>query len=373
MYQTSHQRWWKSGRAAIYNRYLKTAGGGERSSLECARALEDLGFEIFLITDPNTDLKIASLISSFGINPRSHWHLVELASEEDIKKFCKENHITIFLNHTFANYMPSPVDFGVYVLMFPHVVGEEQLKAIRSYRHIFSNSEFTKLHVLSRWGADLPITVLPPPIATIFFDSAKNACIKSKLILNVGRFNVDGHSKCQKEVIESFLRLKKDGILDSEWRLAVVGQLNEGKKNKDYFDKCAAYSSESVFVKQNVPIRELIALYQEAAVLFQFTGFGIDYGISPERCEHFGLVAIDALCFGTIPVVYDRSGAGYIIRWGETGYTFRNYKELALCMSHIASDYGTRMHTIQMQHCRIEAQKFSYGVFRKEVERSLLS
>jgi len=355
------------GRAAIYNRYLKTIGGGERSSIEFARALEDLGYEITLITDPGSNTSVEKLASVFGITPRTRWSLVEVESSS-LNRYCLNTRQDVFVNHTYSSYIPSAAPIGIYLLMFPHQISDEQLKAMASYKAIFCISPFVELYLKMRWGNEFPLVVFPPPISQQHFQNNYSLTKKEKLILNVGRFNVDGHSKCQKEAIEAFIWLKEMGVLDPEWRMIVAGHLNEGELNREYFEYCSALSPEDVTVIKNASFNDLCKYYSRAAVLFQFTGFGLDFGVIPERCEHLGLVAMDAMCYGTIPVVYERSGAALITDWGDSMYSFTNRLELAKIMSWITADFGTSSYLSHMRRCRAEAQKYCYANFCAKLE-----
>lgn len=353
-------------KAAVYNRYLKTVGGGERTCLEFARALEDLGYEITLITDPGSDISIQRLCSVFEIHPKSKWKLAEVPPYE-VEKYCRETFQDVFVNNTFASYIASAAPIGIYLLMFPHQVTSKQLEALKSYNSIFCISPFVDIYLKIRWGNDLPVVVFPPPISEKHFSNASVATKKEKLILNIGRFNVDGHSKCQKDAIEAFIQLKNDGVLDSEWKMVVAGHLNEGERNKEYFDLCTKLAPDSVSVLKNISFEALVNLYSRATILFQFTGFGLDFGVIPERCEHLGLVAMDALCYGTIPVVFERSGAALFTDWGESIYSFTDLPELSKIVSLISKDFGKIAHKIRMRKCRSEAQKYSYANFHSKI------
>lgn len=359
-----------SKRAAIYNRYLKTAGGGERSSLQFACALEDLGYQISLLTEPGSNVSLQDLAPVFGIKPNTNWELLEL-EEWEVNDYCKSSAQQVFVNHTFSSFIPAPTPCALYALMFPHQINQVQLYALGTYQWIFCNSPFSQLYAQQRWREDLPLIVAPPPISREHFRYAKEETDKEKLILNVGRFNIDGHSKCQKEAIEAFLKLRSDKILGPDWRMLVVGQLNEGEANLEYFRECSALAPDLVEVRKNVSFAELAQAYQRAAVLWQFTGFGLDYGQIPERCEHLGLVALDALCYGTVPICYDRSGATMLTAFADVGYSFHDIDQLSQCMRWVEADFGGALQQGQMRRCRAEARKYSYAHFRAQLQSCL--
>lgn len=358
----------KGKRALVYNRYLRTVGGGERSTIDFGKALEDLGCSVTLISIKPVGISLEEILDLFGAKTSTKWELVEVEEEGDVFKFCKEKNFDVFLNHTFCSALPNPAPFGIYCVMFPQENSFAISEALKTYKVVNFISPFTELYGEIFLGTDLPFLVNPPPISSGHIECS-NASFedKERLVINIGRFNIDGHCKCQLEAVEAFVDLQGRGIVDQTWKMIVAGHLNHGRKNEAYFDLCKEKASKNVEVRSNLSFTELSDLYRRAAVLWQFTGVTQPKGVMPQLCEHLGLVAMDALQYGAIPVVYERSGVGYLLKFGETGFMFSNTNELTGIMSLINNQFGCEYHRRLFEACQREANQFSYPSFVKSL------
>lgn len=162
-----------------------------------------------------------------------------------------------------------------------------------------TNSEFTKKVIANSWGVD-KITVFNPMVAVDDFSEKK----KEKIILNVGRFFRQLHSKKQDVLVDIFKDFyNSDSAKD--WKLVLVGSVEDQK----YFDevKKKARGLPVEFVSSCSRL-ELINLYERAAIYWHATGFGADTESSPEKAEHFGITTVEAMAAGAVPVVFSAGG-----------------------------------------------------------------
>ena len=360
-------------RALIYNNYFHTAGGGERSTLDLALALDNLGFDVTLATAQLTDVCMEKLKASFGIPKSYNWPLKQYLSEVELAEAVRTENIELFVNHTFCSYMANPAPLGWYMVMFPYPNTADELQRLGSYQLIACNSHFTREYVHTRWAANLPTAVLAPPISeTHISRNPVSLWEKEKLILTLGRFNVKGHNKCQLEAIQEFVKLSKQGVLDSEWRMVVAGYVNESPENNAYVDQCRAAAQDSnVEIRTNATLDSLQSLYRRASCLWQFTGIQLGFGKQPERCEHLGLVALDCYCYGVIPVVYHRGGMTHIVDHGSSGYCFADSDELKDVMSLLSSQFGKAFHQRLFVNCLQQADAHSFPAFKDSIENQL--
>ena len=356
-------------KALVYNNNFATAGGGERSALEVAMCLDQLGYEVILAMAQLTDVSIDQLKASFGIGIEYDWELQKHRSEKHLARAVQEQGIDLFVNHTFCSYMQNTAPLGIYMAMFAYATDPIELENLRTYNVIACISSFTEQYVRRRWGDDLRTAVIPPPISTVHggdcpFES------KERLVLNIGRFNVRGHNKCQLEAVEAFCRLQNDGVLDQTWMMIVAGYVNESPENLAYLERCEQAASRArVEVQTNASLDELQQLYRRACCLWQFTGVNLPFGDAPERCEHLGLVALDCYSYGVIPVVYHRSGMTYLIEHGRNGYCFGGYEELSDIMGLLNRHFGGKLHQEIYGHCLEGAADHDFESFRSSVER----
>ena len=340
-------------KALIYNKYLSTAGGGERAAFDLASALLVCGYEVLIASDdPLGEISIDQISQKFGSYLGLKFR--KFSSLEEILNFSRITKVDLFVNHTYCSFIPNPLlgtgAKAIYLMMFPAITSVEQVEALNTYDLILSISEFTAtyLEVYAEKFCKLTAKheVLVLPISTSHTDNSscelKN---KEKLIINIGRFNVNGHSKCQLDAIKLFKDLKRDGVLDPEWSMICAGQINRLPENIDYFNQCKLEAQgERVEVLADLSFQEIVKLYQRASILIQVTGFNLPFGVNPEKCEHLGLVALDCAAYGVIAVCSQRSGISAIINHGTDGFIFDGVSEAQAYIGLLAAEFQTSFH-----------------------------
>ena len=352
-------------KALVYNKYLHTAGGGERLTLDWCLALSDLGYEITLITSSTFTRTVKSLCDVFGIPGGDRWNLKIVETEEEVDQFCRDIAFDLFVNGTFCSSMANPAPRGLYALMFPQPITPIARQNLLSYQHVLVISEFSEIYTKFWWGVDFPVHTLPPPISNSHMSAHGIAFEnKEKIILNVGRFNVDGHCKRQLDAIQTFQELLRDKIIGPDWHLYAVGNLNAGDENKRYLESCFKAAGPNVHIETDVTFERLQQLYRKASALWQFTGIHLHTGQVPQHCEHLGLVAMDSMCYGALPMVYQRSGVGYMIDHGKTGFTFRSIPELKNIMMLVDSAFGTDTHQEMFSATREYSKRLGFEAFK---------
>jgi glycosyltransferase involved in cell wall biosynthesis len=357
----------KQRKALIFNQYIETAGGGERLCFELAAALEKIGFKIDFVIASDAHFEVSATAKRFGIVAQSEWSLMHVRESEEIYELCKAGGYEVFVNNTYGSFIENSAPIGLYVAMFPQHISEEQKVALKSYNIAYCISGFTDLYVKLRWDISNTRVIIPPISEVNFTGSQTSFETKEKLILCVGRFNVRGHSKRQLEAINTFVKLQDAGVIDSEWKLVVAGRVNEGVENLAYLGECLKAASKNVSIYEGLPLDDLISFYKRASVLWQFTGIGISFGKEPELCEHLGLVALDALAFGTVPMVFQRSGVAYLIEHAVNGYCFSSVDELSEIMKLFSQNFSSKFHRYQYESSRLTAEQYSFELFVEQL------
>lgn len=354
--------------AWIYNAYFDTAGGGERSTLIFAKALEELGYDLIFVSTNPCRRGIGCLLALFQIELLHLCEFLVFESEAELGAAMAEAEVDLFLNHTYGSSMPNTAGIGLYLTMFPHEIDAEAVSDLKTYHSILVISPFVEWNARIRWGEQLTYELVWIPLAERGAPPVLNE--KEKLILNVGRFNVFGHNKCQKEAIEHFLALVERGALDSSWRMVVAGVVNESPETNAYVDACRTLARKgNVEILTDVSTTDLYELYRRAAYFWQFTGVGLEFGQTPEHCEHLGLVTLDCFASGVVPVAYHRGGVSGIIEYGMNGYLFGNLNELSEIMRLQADVFHTSFHERLYQESLRSAGKYSFA----ELKRTLFS
>lgn len=362
-------------KAFVLNNFFSTAGGGERSTLDYSYALDRLGFEVTLVSTTPQDLTLAEIVRPFSSGDVPTWGLEVFANDVELQRAISERHVEVFINHSYGSFIENRAPVGIYVVMFPHEVPDSALANLASYHRLCAISPFTELYIDRMWGQAHKTTVLVPPISDSHTASSGSPVTKKqKQILVVGRFNVLSHNKNQRVAVEAFSQMRKAGILDDEWELILIGNVNSSPENLAYLESCrSAGEGLPVSIRTNVSITELLDLYRSATCLWQFTGYGLPFGESPQRCEHLGLVAMDCLAHGVIPLVFERSGAAMLIQEGVTGWAFGSIEQLSEQMHVVAREWCSPFHqtmidTIQSQMSEFDTAAFVSGLKRILVE-----
>lgn len=360
--------------AVVFNNFLKTAGGGERSSLDYAAAFCDLGYQVIFAVDHQVGMTLDQATAPFGITLPGHCELREFNGIGELLHFVRTAGCEVFLNHTYCSFVVNYAPIGLYAAMFPTHIGPAEVANLRTYSRILCISEFTRQYVGLRWSDDLLLETLCPPISKTHSHSSDDSSfeMKERLILNIGRFNVFGHNKNQLEAIKSFTRAVDRGIFDRDWKLRVIGQVNNGAETLAYVDACQqAAKGYRVEICLNAPLSLLQESYRRASYLWQFTGYGLEFGLQPERCEHLGLVALDGFAYGVLPVVYERGGAALLLRHGRDGFVFWSQDDLDGICSEMAKSFGSVLHRYRFETALTRIEDFYFEGFKNQLGEHL--
>ncbi len=337
--------------AVVFNDYMHTLGGGERSALAYARALKDLGFETEVLTRNEVPGK-NRICETFG----DEYDDVPIrkVSARQLYSYLKPAGIMVFVNHTFLSFEPNPARIGFYSQMFPErtVRRHEHVRewsALQTYSALLCNSSFTKTYSVGRW--DFPANkthVLIPPIGSELIQARDKYLhtlpTKRKQFVNLGRFNPGVHNKNQKLIIEAFLDAHRQSSALQGWTLVLCGNRNSDPASEEYYRACvelAAGSGGLVELKANLSSSELHQLLEQSFGYVHGTGAFIPAGVKPEKCEHFGLAIAEAMAHGCIPLVYARGGIFDILDHQNGGIAYSNRDQLIDGFQKIAALHGT--------------------------------
>lgn len=355
----------KRKKAALYNPYLDTLGGGEKHILSLLKVLDDEDTEItvFWNHDLTEDIreKFNLRFKHLSFAPNIFKKKSVLKKIGELRKFDYFFYVTdgsYFISGAKKNYIFAMVpDERLYQQTFVN-----RLK-IFNYR-FFCNSQFTQMY-LSRFGIKADICY--PFIEDRYVGAPLSSMKKENIILSVARFFPQLHTKKHDVLIKTFMKLKAQNPKLKDYKLVLAGGLM--KEDKAYFDnlkKLAAADDHIVFYP-NLKSNQLFDLYKKARFFWHFTGYGENDQEHPERVEHLGISPIEAMAMGCITFCFDAGGPKEIIEDGKTGYLFETVEELATQMTEIMASQKKR-ETMRMQAKRTVAERFSYPVFRKRVD-----
>ncbi|GIK83903.1 MAG: hypothetical protein BroJett025_05250 [Patescibacteria group bacterium] len=170
-----------------------------------------------------------------------------------------------------------------------------------------TNSQFTKSVIEKSWNTTINFVHYP----LVSLDEISPKKNKEKIILNVGRFFRQLHSKRQDVLVQLFKKLVDEYKNETQgWRLVLVGSVEDELYFNQVKDSVGAYPIE---IKTTVSRDELVSLYKTASFYWHATGFGVDENSNPEKVEHFGISTIEAMAAGCVPIVIKKGGQKEIL------------------------------------------------------------
>jgi L-malate glycosyltransferase len=237
---------------------------------------------------------------------------------------------------------------GIVIILFPNftrpqtngsflkgTLGEaysrfEWRRRFESYEHRLAISEFAAEWTRKRWNVSCGIA--HPPVNLVA------PADKEDLILSVGRFTPP---KKQPEMVAAFRDLATS--LPAGWSMACAGGCDQSPATAEYFGRAqAAAGAANVRFHLNLSRDELDGLYGRAKIFWHAMGYLSDIAQAPERMEHFGIVTVEAMSAGCVPVVFDGGGQTEIVRHGVDGFRWKTIEELHAYTRQLAADDNLR-------------------------------
>lgn len=341
-------------RAAIYNPYLDTLGGGERYSMAVAQVFIKLGYKVD-ISWKNFSIK-DDLEKRFGID-LSGANIVKDINRGDNYDVCfwvSDGSIPLLRAH--KNFLHFQIPF--------HDLDEKNLiNRMKLYRidKVICNSNFTKSFIDKEYGVQS--NVIYPPVDIKAFVPKK----KLNLILYVGRFSQLTQSKRQDLLIDCFKEFfdtrRKMG--SSRWKFILAGgvEVGEGGFVDLLREKAQGYPIKIV---ESPSFKELVKLYASAKIFWSAAGFGIDEIKQPEKVEHFGITVVESMSAGCVPIVYSSGGYKEIVRVKKNGFLWKTKDELLDITSELISK-SKYWHELSLSAVK-DSREYSYDRFEKEIE-----
>jgi glycosyltransferase involved in cell wall biosynthesis len=214
-----------------------------------------------------------------------------------------------------------------------------------SYRLKIAISEFTRKWTKRYWGIDCRLAYPPA-------DNHFSVCPKEDLILSVGRFHVEWHTKRQAEMVSAFRELEEAGL--AGWEYSCVGGLMECREaDCAYFQEvCDMAAGGPVEVVANLARCQVRKLYERAKVFWHAAGYGQDESSQPALTEHFGIAVADAMAAGCVPIVINKGGLREIVQHGVNGFLWDTLEELKAYTLQVARDERSRQRLSEAARAR---------------------
>ncbi len=384
-------------KAAIYDPYLDTMGGGERYCLTVAEILLKNGWQVDLFWSGQKDiLKIAQQrfsleikdinivpdifqLKAKKINPlEGRSQIKKLINRPDIpllspfqkiRKFIKNFQITksyhlfFYLSDgstptLFAknNFLHIQVPFNFTPTLKQTLLNPIKLKLANAL--VICNSHFTRSFATRLYHR--PSVVLYPPVDV---DKFKPSKFKKNHILSVGRFDNILNAKKQDVLIKAFATVSSK---NPDWKLILAGGSTQAAHQNAYLHYLRQQALDlPVKFVVNPPFNKLKKLYSKAKIYWHATGFKVNQQTHPEATEHFGITVVEAMAAGLVPIVVKKGGLPEIITHSQNGFHWNGLNDL-IDNTQILINQPKKIKQMR-QSALQDCQKFSKHSFEKQL------
>ena len=370
-------------KVGIYAPALRALGGGEKYICELAIALSDdhdvefVNFEPFnraqLETRFGFDLgnvgaRVLRLPARFvkSLRPMSHLSLSRVSRAYDVF-ITDEAHWWSFPAKAATNIALLQIAPTQSERMRPtHVPFAKKVydASLASYDVLLVNSQFVRRWV-ERVYAREAVVLYPPCGAPL-----RGPPAKENVVLSVGRFFVGGHCKKQLEMIKGFKRLYDSTPEAARWTYHLVGGVADDRAHLQYLDACRAEAAGyPIVIHPNAPATIAEELYARASLFWHATGFDEEEDLHPDRIESFGIVTVEAMATGCVPLVVNKGGQPEIVRNGVEGVLWDTLEELLAATAALMAD-GTLRAALSAASIK-RSKKFSTRRFKEQVAHLL--
>lgn len=356
-------------KAAFYSPYLDTLGGGEKYLLDIAKVLYQQGYAITFFW-PDSKIK-DSIKRRFGkdfnfLSVDQNWN-----QSSWLSRIIKSSNFDLFFFHSDGSYFLSMAKKSYVILQAPttKLLPKNSLFARLKFGRfvpVYYNN-FVK-RFFTQHGVKGQQYVLSPMIGEEFNSLATTP--KKKIILSVGRFFSQLHSKKQEILIKAFNYAQQHFKEFRDFTLILAGSYKEEDKKYLQLIELSRAHNPSIVIKTNVTHHELLSLYSEAMFYWHATGYGENEKKHPERMEHFGISIVESMASGCVPIAFDGGGPKETILHGKNGYLFDKRIELIELTAKLIQNTAKRLIFAQKSQERAR-EKYGYRLFTNNVLRMI--
>jgi glycosyltransferase involved in cell wall biosynthesis len=113
------------------------------------------------------------------------------------------------------------------------------------------------------------------------------------------------------------------------WTLVLAGSVEDSALCRQYLAELREQAADlPVDFRVDLSLSALRDLYSSSCLYWHATGLGVNPIRDPDRVEQFGIVLLEAMASGVIPIAYNAGGVSEIIQHGRSGFLWRRNEEL---------------------------------------------
>ncbi len=336
-------------RAAIYNPYLDTLGGGERYTMMVAYALRLHGWDVEVAWKHPKILEWLELRLGLDLSG------IEIV--KDISRGAGYN-LLFWLSDGSIPLMLAKKNILHFQTPFHNLRGRALFNRIKlaKINTVVCNSRFTKGFIDKEYS--VKSEVIYPPVPTNEIKPLK----KQDIILFVGRFSKLQQSKRQDILVDVFKRLYDKELRG--WKLVLIGGSDVGRS--DYVEYLKEESrGYPIEILENLPFSEVKNFYGRAKIFWSASGFGVNVLQEPQKVEHFGISVVEAMAGGCVPIIVNQGGHKEIVDNKKNGFLWDSFDDLERITLDLVSNERSREKIAQK--AQEKAKVFSQERFEKEI------
>lgn len=343
-------------RIGILDPYLDTLGGGERYILSIAKAFSNCQIDLFW---PDESIKSV-------VKQRLNINIDHLRLKKYKKKLLNSSFLfpryDLFFYVTDGSLFFSPARKSYLIIQSPAHVPSVKSKLnrlkMKTWSKLFCYSQYVRKFLKDQWK-DADVVVLPPGIDTNLFKPRK----KQNIILSTGRFFSHLHSKKQVQLIDWFRHIYTTKVA-TNWRLVLIGSVTEDAHTylREVTEKARGIPVEII---ANADFNILNDYYSKAKIFWLATGYGENLSVHPEKAEHFGIVTIEAMSAGCVPIVFAAGGPKEILDHGKSGFLFLQEDDLLNYTTRLIKDETLRKQ--MSKEAIVRSQQFNMQTFKTKL------
>ncbi len=338
-------------KAAIYNPYLDTLGGGERYTMAFASVLTNANFQVDVCWKDKEIIE--QLKNRFGIQLKNISIVddIKLGDGYDLCFWVSDGSIPLL--HARKNILH-------FQIPFTGVDGRSLFNKMKLMRieKVVCNSLFTKKVVDEEYDFASKSVVINPPVDTKKFKAKR----KENIIVYVGRFSDLVQNKRQDILIDAFETFSKS--INNNWQLVLMGGIEVGTRDELMVNLRAKAANLNVKIIESPSFNQIIDIVGRARFFWSASGYGVDEGAEPVKVEHFGITTAEAMSAGVVPLVYDAGGQKSIVEDGVSGFVWARVEELVSITEKVISQ-GLIVKIAKEAQKR--AERYSYANFERNV------